>query len=75
MNIKEIENAYDKISPLISGEHPNSKTRNKLKKLLEAFLPDFDIKCDEENNPYYVVDSGNFMVRVSKNDKYINIIF
>jgi hypothetical protein len=75
MDVKAIENAYDKIHPLISGDYPDSKTRNKLIKLLEAFLPDYNFKCDEENNPPNVVNSGNIVVNVSKNNEYINIIF
>jgi len=81
MDIPMIENAYNNIAPLIAGEYPDRKVRTKIKKLMEAFLPEYDIKCDEENNPPDVMDSGNVMVKVSTKIKsdgshnYINVIF
>ena len=44
---------------------------------MEAFLPYYEIKCDEENNPSTAVDSGHIWVRVSdaKNYRYIDVIF
>jgi hypothetical protein len=81
MDIEVIEFAYKEISPLIQYDIIDSKTRTKLKKLMEAFLPDYDIKCDEENNPPEVVDSQHIIMRVSKpafpdgTTKYIDVIF
>lgn len=81
MDIPKIEKAYNDIAPLIAGEYPDAKTRTKLKKLMEAFLPDYEIKCDEENNSPKAMDSGNVMVRVSTkirpdgSHNYINVIF
>ena len=81
MDIEAVENAFNKIRPLIEGEYPDSKTRVKLKKLMEAFLPEYDIKCDEENNPPEVMDSGNIVVKISTKKlpnqtySYIDVIF
>lgn len=81
MDINSIEYAYEKISPIIADEYPNAKTRIKLKTLMEAFLPEYDIKCDEENNPPNLIDSGNIVVKVSTKKtlngtyKYIDVIF
>lgn len=81
MDIEAIEYAFNKVSPLIATEYPDAKTRTKLKKLMEAFLPDYEIKCDEENNSPEVVESQHIMVRVNKYMqhsgvvKYIDVIF
>ena len=81
MDIEAIEYSYNKIAPVIAGDYPDSKTRTKVKKLMEAFLPDYVIKCDEENNPPEVQDTQHIMVRVSKpafpdgTTKYIDVIF
>jgi len=81
MDVEAIEYAFNKVSPLIATDYPDAKTRTKVKKLMEAFLPDYDIKCDEENNPSEVVDSGHIFLRVNKymphSDmvKYVDIIF
>lgn len=81
MNIKLIEEAYNKISPLIGSDYPDSKTRTKVKKLMEAFLPDYEIKCDEENNPSFFVDNGNVLVTVKTKTQidgsfnYVDVIF
>ena len=81
MDIEAIEYAFNKVSPLIATDYPDAKTRIKLKKLMEAFLPDYDIKCDEENNPPEVQDAQHIMVRVNKylpynsGVKYVDVIF
>lgn len=81
LNIKLIEEAYYKISPLISSDYPDSKIKNKVKKLMEAFLPDYDIICDERNNPSDIVDSGNILVTVKTKTQsngsysFVDVIF
>ena len=37
---------------------------NKVKKLMEALLPDYEIKCDLENNPYDVMAEGKIIARI-----------
>jgi hypothetical protein len=81
MDIQLIEKTRDKIAPLIAGEYPDKRTREKVRKLMEAFLPDYEIKCDGENNPPEFVDSGRLMVRVkthtlpNQSYDYIDVIF
>jgi hypothetical protein len=81
MNIPKIEKTCNDVAPLIAGEYPDAITRTKLKKLMEAFLPEYEIKCDEENNTPEAMDAGNIMVTVSTPKRpngslnYVNIIF
>lgn len=77
MDIEAIEYTFNKVFPVIAGDYPDAKTRTKLKKLMEAMLPDYEIKCDEENNPPEVVDSQHIFVRVFdlKKLKYVDVIF
>ena len=81
MDIPKITNVYNNIAPVIAGEYPDKKIRNEIKLLMEEALPEYVIKCDEENNPPEVMDSGNVFVMVSTKPKpdgsynYINVIF
>ena len=81
MDIEAIEYAFNKVSPLIASDYSDAKTCAKLKKLMEAMLPEYDIKCDEENNPPEVVEAQYIMVRVNKYMphnglvKYVDVIF
>ncbi len=77
MDVEAVEYAFKKIAPVIAGDYPDSKTRTKLKKLMEAMLPDYQIKCDEENNTFDVADSGHILVTVIdlKNFKSVDVIF
>ena len=77
MDIEAVEYAFNKISPIIAIDYPDAKTRAKVKKLMEAFLPDYEIKCDEENNPPEVMDSQHIFVTVFdlKKFKSVDVIF
>ena len=77
MDLKLIEKTRNKIAPLIADDYPDAKTRIKVKKLMEAFLPNYEIKCDEENNPPNIIESGNIVVNVydRKFKEYTNVIF
>jgi hypothetical protein len=80
-DIPQIKEAYEKIAPLVALDIPDAITRAKIKKLMKEALPDYEIKCDEENNSPEVIDNGNVMVRVSKptfpsgSFNYIDVIF
>ena len=58
-----------------------SDTRETIKGLMKKELPEYEIKCDEENNPPEVIASGHIIVRVSTKPKldgsfnYINVIY
>ena len=82
MDIPLIEQAYNDIAPRIEHEFPDKETRELIKSLMEKLLPDYEIKCDEENNPVNVIDSGNVFVRVIKRSpiqktvfNYVDVIF
>jgi hypothetical protein len=81
MNILLIEKVRNEIASLIAMNFPDVLTRIKIKNLMEEALPDYEIKCDEENNPPSVVDSGNVKVRVKTKTQpdssynYIDVIF
>ncbi len=81
MDIAKITNVYNNIAPIIVGKLTDKITRNEIKLLMEEALPEYIIKCDEENNPPKVIDSGNIIIRIStkiKPDKsynYIDVIF
>lgn len=81
LDVPAIEDAYNLIAPTIAGKFPDKETRENILGLMKANLPDYDIKCDEENNPPNVVDSGHVMVRVSTKPKqdglfnYVDVIF
>ena len=81
MDVEKIGRAYQEIKPKIDGEQADAKTRRKIKSLLQKALPEYKIKCNRENNPPKVVDSGNIVVRVSTKTypdgsfNYIDIIF
>lgn len=81
MDILLIKKAYDNIAPLIESDFPDKKTRKMIKKLMKQYLPDYKIKCDEENNPPNVMDSGHIFVQVRTETKpdgsfnFIDVIF
>ena len=81
MDILLIEEAYERIKLMVEMEYPDMTTRNKIKVLMEEALPDYEIWCDEGNNPPSVVDSNNIMVRIktlpSSNGSYnyVDVIF
>ena len=76
MDIPAIEKAYEDIKPLVLYEPCFKETRDKIKHMMEIALPNYKVKCDEENNPPNVVDSGNILVRVSDyKNSYVDVIF
>jgi len=81
MDIPLIENAYKKVSEIVSLEQCNTETMNKIKSLMETYLPMYRIKCDEENNPPEVIYSGHIRARVmmdtflSGSYNYVDVIF
>ena len=74
-----LERTWNEVSPMLIGEMCDKETRAILKAELEKRLPDYTIKCNEENNPPCVIDNQNIMVRVSKivngTRFYVDLIF
>jgi len=64
LDFQLIKNARDKILPLIITDYPDLIAMKKIKKLMEEALPDYEIKCDEENNPSTLLESGHVCVMV-----------
>jgi predicted HicB family RNase H-like nuclease len=77
MNLKKIDKAYKKVRDIILFEAIDGETIDTIREGMEKLLPEYKIKCDEENNPPKSIDSGNVMVRVSdpKTLNFINVIF
>ena len=77
MNIKRINQSYEDIRDTVLFEPISKETRDRIRRGMEDLLPEYRIKCDEENNPPDVIDSGKIIVRVSdpKTLEYINLIF
>jgi len=76
LDIDKIQKAYDQILDEVLWEVISSDLRSKIKRLMEEKLPEYVIKCDEENNPTEVIDAGNIWVKVSdkKTQNYVNLI-
>jgi len=72
-----VEYAAKKILPLVQLEYPTPEIRVKVLELMKQFLPDYEIKCDEENNPFDVIDSGQIKMRIfnSNNIDYFDLTF
>jgi hypothetical protein len=65
MDIPLIQESWNKTIELMSFELANARsTRDKIKKYMEDFLPQYEIKCNEENNPSDIMESGRIMVRI-----------
>ncbi len=64
MDIPLIEDAYNKVSELVNLEQCDIKTMNKIKVMMEKYLPMYEIKCDNENNSPDILDSGHIRVKV-----------
>lgn len=78
LDIALIEKAYEKIALLVDREMCDRKTRNRIRLMMIDELPLYHIKCDEENNPPDVIDSGHIFVRISitnNNYLYVDVIF
>ena len=77
MDVKKIDKAYKRVKEKVLFEAIDRETIDAIRRGMEELLPEYKIKCDEENNPTDVIDSGNVMVRVSdpKTFSYINVIF
>ena len=72
-----IQKAYDEILDHVVMDMISSELRNKIKKMMGEKLPFYEIKCDQENNPFEIVDAGNVWVRVTnpKTKSYIDVVF
>ncbi len=81
MDVEALENAFNEIAPKIADKFPDKETREFIKNQLENRFPEYEITCDETNNPSSVVDSGNIVARVKTRVRfngaygYIDIIF
>jgi predicted HicB family RNase H-like nuclease len=79
LNVKLIDKAYEEIAPKVQYRMCNKETRKIIREMMKEKLPEYDITCDESNNPPDVIDSGNVLVRVSKyihdEYKYVDVIF
>jgi len=77
LDIDLIQDAYDEILEEVLFESITSELRNKIKRLMGEKLPFYEIKCDNENNPFDIIDAGNVWVRVSypKTQTYVDVIF
>lgn len=61
-----IEEAYNYTKKLIMREMCDSATRKIIVDLMKSKLPeDYDVKCDEENNPPEVIESQHIVATVS----------
>lgn len=81
-DIELVQKVYDDVALNVALNMADKVTREKIKEQLKNKLPsDFDVKCDDENNPPDVQDRGEIWVRVSKTDKptnwyqYIDLVF
>jgi len=77
LDIDKIQNVRNEIFGIILFDLINPELRDRIKKLMEERLPDYQIKCDEENNPIEVVDSGHVRARVTdtKTQAHIDVIY
>jgi hypothetical protein len=77
MDTKKITQAHKTVIESVLFELINRETLAKIRRGMEELLPEYKIKCDEENNPIDVVASGKVIVRVSdpKTLDYINLTF
>lgn len=81
MDIDKIEKAYNFVKSLHEYELCNKKTMDSIRGMMQKELPEYLIKCDEENNPPKVVDSGHIRVKVVEHThppgtyNYVDIIF
>lgn len=77
MNLEKINDAYDLVRDSVLFQMIDGEIIDAIRRGMEDLLPEYKIKCDEENNPPLVIDNGNIIVRVSdpKTMNYINLTF
>lgn len=79
LNIKLIDKAYEEIAPKVQHRMCNKETRKIIREMMKEKLPEYNITCDESNNPPDVIDSGNILAHVSTyingEYKYVDVIF
>ena len=77
LDLDYIQEVYDEVVLVIAFDLINKELNDRVKSIMEEKLPYYTIKCDEENNPIDIVDSGHLWVRVTdpetKND--IDLVF
>lgn len=72
-----ISKAHAEVFNHVVYEAITSEAWNKIRTYLWIKLPGYHIKCDEENNPIDVVDSGHVHARITdeKTKAYVDVIF
>ena len=77
MDLILIEKAYNKTREHVLFEPINKATFLIIKNLMQSQLPNYKVKCDEENNPPQFANGGNILLTVNdpKSNQYVNVIF
>ena len=77
IDMVKLQKTYNEVFETVVFELINPSIRNKIKTLMEEKLPDYKIKCDEENNSPEVVASGHVMVNVTdpKTNNYVDVVY
>ena len=72
-----VQEVYNEILLEVLRDPADGATRQKIKTLMDEKLPYYTIKCDEENNPIEVTDSGHIWARVidRETNNYIDLVF
>jgi len=77
LDMNKVPIAHSEVFNHVVYDVIDSETWNKIKSYLWIKLPGCTIKCDEENNPTDVIDSGHVHARVTDDTtkEYIDLIF
>lgn len=80
MDIKKIKKAEKEVNTIINEYSYINDIEDKMKLIvheLTRLLPEYDIKCNYENNPRHTIKSGYIFAKISNklNENFINLMF
>jgi len=76
LDINKIERIYDEISLDFAFATTSPDTLNKIKKIFQEKLPEYNVQCDDKNNTLESRNAGQIWIRVThpRNENYIDVV-
>jgi len=71
LDISFLDHLRRLLNEMYKYEYPDQETRDKIKVTTEHIIKeigDFNVRCNEENNPPTVVDNGSVIVTITKKE-------